>query len=157
MGANTGAKRKLIRKFGNKCFIEELGLRTKEEVAADLARYKSKKKRAIMDELTYHHIVERFKGGKATEANGAFLRNINHQWFNRLSSEQQAAINKLFQQYKAQVYEECDIVLVDQLPTTLTVKAAEIAVTERGRLYNRAKEKEKTRKAVQSCEDYIER
>lgn len=61
MSSNKGAKRKLILKYGKKCFIEELGLRSKEEVQDEIKHYKSKKKRKIMDELTYHHIKEKQK------------------------------------------------------------------------------------------------
>lgn len=102
MGSNTEAKRKLIMRYGKKCFIEELGIRTKEEVETDLKRYTSKKQRAIMDELTYHHIIEKCKGGQATIQNGALLRNINHQWFNRLPKEKQNEINVMLQEYKKQ-------------------------------------------------------
>lgn len=98
--SNKNIKRKLILKYGAKCFIEELGLRSPEEIEADKKRYTGTKQLEIMDELTYHHIIERCKGGAATEENGAILRNINHRWFNRLSPERQAEINKLFQQYK---------------------------------------------------------
>ena len=59
MSSNKGVKRTLIMKYGKKCFIEELGIRTQEEIEAERKRYKSKKQRVIMDELTYHHIVEK--------------------------------------------------------------------------------------------------
>ena len=62
MSSNKGSKRTLIMKYGKKCFIEELGIRSKEEVEADRKRYTSKKQRAIMDQLTYHHILEKCKG-----------------------------------------------------------------------------------------------
>ena len=62
MSSNKGSKRTLIMKYGKKCFIEELGIRSKEEVEADRKRYISKKQRAIMDQLTYHHILEKCKG-----------------------------------------------------------------------------------------------
>ena len=65
MSSNKGAKRTLIMKYGKKCFIEELGIRSKEEVEADRKRYTSKKQRAIMDELTYHHILEKCKRRKS--------------------------------------------------------------------------------------------
>jgi len=100
MSSNKGAKRTLMLKYGKKCFIEELGLRSPEEIQEEMQRYTSKKQRKIMDELTYHHIVEKCKGGHSTEQNGAILRNINHQWFNRLSKERQAEINQMFQDYK---------------------------------------------------------
>ena len=100
MSSNKKAKRTLMIKYGKKCFIEELGIRTQEEIECDRKRYKSKKQRAIMDELTYHHILEKCKGGRTTEENGAILRNINHQWFNRQSKQRQAEINKMFKDYK---------------------------------------------------------
>lgn len=64
MSSNKKAKRTLMLRYGKKCFIEELGIRTKEEIEADRKRYKSKKQRAIMDELTYHHILEKCKRRK---------------------------------------------------------------------------------------------
>ena len=61
MSKNKRAKRTLIMKYGKKCFIEELGIRTPEEIELERKRYTSKKQRAIMDELTYHHIIEKCK------------------------------------------------------------------------------------------------
>lgn len=100
MSSNTSIKNQMIKKYGKRCFIEELKLRDPEEVRSEIRRYTSKGQRAQMDMLTYHHIVEKCRGGRATEANGAILRNINHMWFNRLSRAQQAEINELFQEYK---------------------------------------------------------
>lgn len=100
MSSNRHAKNELIRIYGPKCFIEELGIRTPEEIEKERKRYTSKKQRKIMDELTFHHIVEKCKNGRATVENGALLRNLNHQWFNRQSKERQEEINKMFQEYK---------------------------------------------------------
>lgn len=96
---NKSIKDAMIKKYGKKCFIEALGLRSQEEIEKDLAKYK-KSKRKELCMLTYHHIRERCRGGDATEENGAILRNINHMWFNGLSRERQCEINKLFQEYK---------------------------------------------------------
>lgn len=122
MSANKSARNKLIAKFGRVCFIEELGLRTKSEIKADLKRYKGKKQRARMDILTFHHIVERCNGGETTEANGALLRNINHIWLHRLPPEKQAIINRLLLEYKKLHYTEIQVELVEELKTE--VKAA---------------------------------
>ena len=65
MSSNTGAKRTLMLKYGKKCFVEELGLRSPEEVQKDLKRYKSKKKIRTMQQLSYHHIREKRKGRKS--------------------------------------------------------------------------------------------
>lgn len=96
---NKSVKDAMVKKYGKKCFIEELGLRTKEEIERDLAKYK-KSKRKELCMLTFHHIRERCRGGDASESNGAILRNINHIWFNGLSRERQREINELFQEYK---------------------------------------------------------
>lgn len=74
MSTNKGAKKTLIMKYGKKCFIEELGLRSKEEIEAERKRYKSKKQRAIMDELTYHHIIEKCKGRKSNRRKWCFIK-----------------------------------------------------------------------------------
>lgn len=98
---NKTVKDKMLKKYGKKCFIEELGLRTKEEIERDLKKYNSKTRKVMMA-LTFHHIKERRDGGEATEENGAILRNINHQWFNNLSKSEQRRINNLFIKYKSQ-------------------------------------------------------
>ena len=98
--SNKRKKEELIKIYGPKCFIEELGLREPTEIDKERKRYKGKKQLKIMDELTYHHIIERCKGGPTTLENGAILRNINHQWLNRQSKERQAEINEMFREYK---------------------------------------------------------
>ena len=65
MSSNKEAKRKLILKYGEVCFLEELKIRDKETVEKDIKRYTSKKQQAIMDQLTYHHIVEKCRGRKS--------------------------------------------------------------------------------------------
>lgn len=98
--SNRRKKEELIKIFGPKCFIEELKIRSPEEIENERKKYTGKKQLKIMDELTYHHILEKSKGGPTTLENGAILRNINHQWFNRLSKERQREINQLFKDYK---------------------------------------------------------
>ena len=115
MSKNKGTRDLMLKKYGAKCFIEELGLRTKAEINADLKRFKSKGQRKKMDELTYHHIMEKSKGGETTERNGAILRAINHQWLHRLSPERQAEINRLLQEYKLSHYKKCEIEYVDDV------------------------------------------
>lgn len=74
MSSNKGVKRTLIMKYGKKCFIEELGIRSKEEIDQERKRYKSKKQRAIMDELTYHHIIERCKRRESNRRERCFAK-----------------------------------------------------------------------------------
>lgn len=128
MSANKSKKNRLIARYGKKCFIEELGLRTKEEVQADIRQYKSKRQRKRMDELTYHHIIAKCDGGETTEANGAILRNINHIWLHRLPPERQAVINQLLIQYKLAHYTEAEIDQVSEQVETGFVVAAAVLV-----------------------------
>lgn len=122
---NKSVKDAMIKKYGKKCFIEELGLRTKEEIERDLAKYeKSKRKELCM--LTFHHIRERCRGGDASESNGAILRNINHIWFNRLSRERQREINELFQEYKLNFLGNQGIQCEQEIKNKLLLGVAEL-------------------------------
>ena len=109
MSANKTTKNKLIMRFGKRCFIEELGLRTKQEIQEEMKQYKSKGQRRRMDELTYHHIIARCDGGATNECNGAIIRTINHAWLHRLPLENQEKINQLIIQYKLKFYTEAEI------------------------------------------------
>lgn len=141
MSNNANVKKRMIVKYGRKCFIEELGIRSKEEVQKELRLY-GKGQRRIMDILTYHHIIERFNGGKATEENGAILRNINHQWFNRLNKKEQREINEMFQEYKRKFSKECKVEFVDDLQTVISVKCKEFIVNGRGIILTPEEQKE---------------
>lgn len=152
MSSNKHVKDKMIRIFGKKCFIEELHLRKKEDIEAEKRKYTGKCQRCIMDQLTYHHILEKCRGGKATVENGAILRYINHQWFHRLPKAQQEKINKLFQEYKKQFYQNTQVQFVDNIDTGIKVDLAEIELTDKEvkakKLhYDRTKEKRELRKA----------
>lgn len=86
--------------------------------------------------------------GKHQKKIGAILRNINHRWFNRLSKEQQSEINKLFQLYKEN-FTKCNIELVDELNTGIEVKFSDFSYEPEKEKFNRAKEKENTRKQIE--------
>lgn len=98
--SNKGAKEKLIKLYGEECFIEKLHLRQDKG-----RRYTSKGQMKRMKQLTYHHILEKSKGGKATVENGALLSAENHEWFNQQSKEEQRRMNDMFQQYKLGIVE----------------------------------------------------
>ena len=161
MSGNSGIKKKMIRKYGKVCFLEELGIRDKKEVQKEIRRYSSsKKQREILDQLTFHHILERCKGGRATEENGALLRNINHQWFNRLPKDQQAQINKLFQEYKKLHSKECEVIFTDDIDLDFKVLTTTFELDTKKKekqKFNRAKENRNFRKSVEEgYEEYLE-
>lgn len=93
---NKRVKEKLIRLYGPECFIEKLHLRKDDS----LRKYKGSKQYKRMKKLTYHHIIEKSKGGKTNIKNGALLTVENHEWFNRQSRENQRKMNQAFQEYK---------------------------------------------------------
>ena len=64
MSSNKNAKEKLIQLYGPECFIDKLHLRPDTD-----RRYKGKGQYKRMKELTYHHIKEKSKGGRATVEN----------------------------------------------------------------------------------------
>lgn len=68
MSSNKRAKEKLIQLYGAECFIDKLHLRKDKK-----RRYTSKGQQKRMRELTYHHIREKSKGGKATVENRSFI------------------------------------------------------------------------------------
>lgn len=97
MSSNKKAKERLIELYGAECFVEKLHLRKDKNRI-----YKGKKQKEKMKQLTYHHILEKRNGGHATVENGALLSAENHAWFNKQSSQAQAQMNQIFQEYKRQ-------------------------------------------------------
>ena len=65
MSSNKNAKNKLIELYGAECFIEKLHLRPDKQKV----RYTGKGQMQKMKELTFHHILEKRNGGKATVEN----------------------------------------------------------------------------------------
>lgn len=108
---NKSAKEKLIKLYGEECWIDKLHLRHDTE-----RRYTSKGQRKRMKQLTYHHILEKSKGGKATIENGAVLSAENHIWFHQQPPAVQAEINKKFQEYK-----QCKVVVEDSVHMPIEV------------------------------------
>lgn len=100
MSKNKSVREELERIYGAECFIDKLHLRDDKG-----RRYKGKGQLKRMKQLTYHHILEKSKGGKATIENGALLSAENHEWFNKQSPEKQAEMDKAFQEYKLAVAE----------------------------------------------------
>lgn len=119
---NKKAKEALIRLYGAECFIEKLHLRQDTEPR----KYTGKAQYKRMKELSYHHILEKKNGGKATIENGALLSVENHAWFNKQSRAKQKEMNEKFQQYKADFLIG---ITVAQL-TTQGIKQAEVIEVE---------------------------
>lgn len=69
MSSNKSIRNKLIELYGEECFIDKLHLRKGKYTE----RYKSKGQYARMKQLTYHHIVKKEDGGRATVENRCFI------------------------------------------------------------------------------------
>lgn len=147
MSDNKRAKEKLIKLYGAECFIEKLKLRKDTEPR----KYKGKGQMKRMKQLTYHHIRMRKDGGRATVENGALLSAENHAWFHKQSPQAQAQMNEIFQEYKKQQSQECQVVFVDELETPFEIRVMEFHIDEREQKktkYNRAKDKREVQKRI---------
>lgn len=150
MSSNKKAREELERLYGKECFIEKLHLRRDEEQR----KYTSKGQMKRMKQLTYHHIRERRKGGKATKENGALLSEENHIWFHKQSKEVQGYMNAIFKEYKRQA-DELKVVFVDDVDLDFEIKATVFQPEEiKKEQYNRAKKKQELERMTR---DIVER
>ena len=148
MSSNKSAKNALIRRYGNICFIERLHLRnTKGLKYTGCGQYKR------MKQLTYHHILEKSKGGRATIENGALLSAENHEWFHKQPKEAQRKMNNMFQELKRQIdYDECKIEYVDSIECPFETRFIEMSIDKEGNLDIKKlqqKEKRKEKRELQ--------
>lgn len=130
---NRQAKERLIEIYGAECFIDKLHLRQDNTPR----HYTGKAQMKRMKQLTYHHILEKRNGGKATVENGAILSTENHEWFNKQTPEKQAELNRKFQEYK-----QCTVEYVDKLNTGIEIRAM---VFEPQQLFREEKQKRRDR------------
>lgn len=151
MASNKKAREELERLYGKECFIEKLHLRKDKEPR----KYTSKGQMERMKKLTYHHIKERRKGGKATVENGCLLSVENHTWFHQQSEVAQGYMNAIFQEYKRQA-DELKVVFTDEeIEPDFELRAMQFEIREKEKgEYNRAKEKQELEKLTR---DIVER
>ena len=149
--SNRDAREKLIQLYGPECFIEKLHLRNDSG-----RRYSGKCQYCKMKQLTYHHVVMRCKGGKATVENGALLCSDDHRWFHLQDKKAQREMNQAFQEYKRKVDEarkhgkELEVVLSDDVHVPFEVRSTIIQP------YNRTKRKRDDRRELEEYKDYEE-
>ena len=157
MSSNRAVKERLIARYGAECFIERLKLRDTSGL-----RYKGKNQYKKMKMLTYHHIKEKSKGGKATIENGALLSAENHAWFHQQDRADRERMNQQFQDLKRDIdngYTDCQVQLAPEsditLPFDLDIMTVNIDDTDKikpqkkaKKKYNRAKQKRKTKRMI---------
>lgn len=131
MGSNKRVKEELIRRYGNKCFIERLHLRDTKGL-----KYKGCGQYKRMKQLTYHHIRMKKNGGRATIENGALLSAENHQWFHKQSIVKQNTMNYMFQELKRKIDSgEIPVEVVDEIECPLQIMGLEITPLENGKIH----------------------
>lgn len=146
MSSNKSAKNKLIELYGEECFINKLHLRP----GGYKEKYKSKGQYKRMKQLTYHHIVKKEHGGRATVENGALLSAENHAWFHKQTAIEQARLNDIFQQYKLGILEMNNGRVVQAQVLDFNMQEYDvIPLQPDDRVYNRAKVKRETEKAIE--------
>ena len=156
MSTNKAVKERLIARYGAECFIERLKLRDTSGLT-----YTSKGQYKRMKMLTYHHIREKSKGGKATIENGALLSGENHIWFHQQDKADRERMNNMFQELKRNIdngYEPCEIQLAPEQEIeqpyeldvmTVNADAKGIKVQKKAKKkYNRAKQKKKNKRII---------
>ena len=122
MSSNKKVKDELIRRYGNKCFIERLHIRDTSG-----HRYKGCKQYHRMKMLTYHHIKMKKDGGKATVENGALLSAENHQWFHKQPKNAQDTMNNMFQELKREIdSKRAKVEFVDDVECPFDINCSEI-------------------------------
>lgn len=118
MSSNKKVKEALIRRYGNKCFIERLKLRDTKGL-----KYKGCGQYKRMKQLTYHHIKMKKDGGRATIENGALLSAENHAWFHKQPKEAQDIMNNMFQELKREIdSRELSVEIVDEVECPFDIK-----------------------------------
>lgn len=158
MSSNKAVKERLIERYGAECFIERLKLRDTSGLT-----YTSKGQYKRMKMLTYHHIREKSKGGKATIENGALLSGENHIWFHQQDKADRERMNQQFQELKRNIdngYEPCEVVLapeeeieqpyeLDVVTAEIDLNSGQIKVQKKAKKkYNRAKQKKKNKRII---------
>ena len=97
MSGNRSVRELMEQKYGSKCMMEEAHIR-KIPVSE---RRKIKGYKKTDEQITYHHLIRKSKGGLTTEENGALLKWYNHQWLEKQPVATREYINDQLRKYKA--------------------------------------------------------
>ena len=161
MSSNRSIRMLMEMKYGKECMIEAAGIR--KIPIEKRKRIKGYKK--TQEQLTYHHIEEKHLGGKATEENGAIIKEYNHAWLHSLPEEEKQKVNRQLQEYKLHVAKIKPGISIEPVEIKIDMSdCIEIPLednTEKDKSYlkrfNRAKSKAQLRKLIKEDferEDY---
>lgn len=88
MASNKATRELMYQLYGKKCM--HCGYTPKG----------SHTKKKCKNPLTYHHMIEKSKGGETSVENGAILCTRCHTWFNQQNTHTQQQLNDSFRKYK---------------------------------------------------------
>lgn len=104
--SNRSAKKELERIYGKGCFFNRAKVAEQIEAMGGIKTFKVfvQEKRfkgePISHQITYHHLVHKSEGGKATVENGANVEKVAHQYLHSLPRNQEEIINNMLREFK---------------------------------------------------------
>lgn len=100
---NSECRRLLEKRYGKGCFMERAGIRKITPEEEEKMKRTIKGFKRLDRRMTYHHIKEKSRGGKATIENGANLAAYNHQWLHQQPEDVKDEINERLQAFKFEI------------------------------------------------------
>lgn len=139
MSKNQATREELERIYGSICMLHQ-GLHI-NGYKKTKNNYKGK---SIANQLTYHHIIPKSQGGKATIENGAVLCRACHDYLEQSSPQEKAILNRKLQEYKRaklEFVEEIDFPF--EIVTTDLEVEPKMSKREKKRILRKQRKKEK--------------
>lgn len=145
--------------------IKQMGGIKTYKVFIQQKHYTGKKLRRLERNLTYHHLVHKSEGGKATIENGAVINELAHQYIHSLPREQEEVINDMLRDYKKEFELHFGIATfdgktlnIDPYTITFDTNSKDVLTIpvypntkedyEKRQKFNRAKQKQETRQLI---------
>ena len=161
---NKQARKELERIYGKGCFFARARIAERIETTDELSfkrfvEYKRYKGKKISHRITYHHLVHRADGGKATVENGANVEEIAHQYLHSLPRAKEEVINNMLREWKLNYVtingDEAGTVDLENVEIAEDVIVIPVYDVKSKPKYNRAKTKREYQKIVdEDLEDW---
>ena len=153
---NQKVREELAKEYGNECMFK------KAVSEKELKRRKIKTYKQFIEEkrytlkfiehyegiMTLHHLKHVEEGGETTKENGAIVSALGQFYIHSLQRSDEEVINNMLR-----VYKKCKIEFVDDLDTGIELAFTDLQVydnkKEKKDKFNRAKEKENSRKNIE--------
>lgn len=157
MSSNRIARERLEKIYGKKCMMHE-GL--KIQIKGYSKKKIKLKGKSLREQLTYHHLIPKSKGGPATDENGAILCRECHNYLENLDEEEREKINEELREYKMNFAIMNGSTIVDCGSLNLfnfdfdKEDCITIPLKNNNKQYNRAKAKKELRELIEEYEDF---